>query len=129
MERHIIHGHSRANLVEDGDLVEIPWIVSNPAGLKYPVAFSRAAWLTVMDGIGQERWPETPDALEEAILTERATRTLRAAVSAVRAFSARGEDGDRVPFDVPLYDTRLHLHIGPGDDPEPVFTVFMPDED
>ncbi|MFI0912543.1 DUF6573 family protein [Streptomyces abikoensis] len=122
----VIHACTRADLIADGSLVEIPWVASNPAGLRFPVAFSRASWLTVMDGIGEERWPEAPDALAETLLVERTTRTLTAAVRAVAAGSGKGR---RMAFEVPLYGVTLHLHVGPGDDGEPVFTVFMPDED
>ncbi|MEV4741640.1 DUF6573 family protein [Streptomyces sp. NPDC049555] len=122
----VIHACTRADLVADGDLVEIPWIVSNSVGLKWPVAFTRAAWLTVMDGTGEERWPEAADPLTETLLAERATRALTAAVQTVATTASRAS---RIAFDVPLYGVTLHLHVGPGDDGAPVFTVLMPDED
>ncbi|MFF4408554.1 hypothetical protein ACFY1P_21680 [Streptomyces sp. NPDC001407] len=121
----VVAGPTRADLIADGDLVEIPWIVSNPAGMKLPVAFSRAAWFAVMDGIGEERWPEVPDALVGTLLVERATRTLKAAVQAVTTGPGRQR---HIAFDVPLYGVTLHLRIGPDDNGRPVFTVFMPDE-
>lgn len=129
MKPHIIHSHTRADLIKDGALVEVPWVVSNPAGLVLPVAFSRAVWLAVMDGLGVERWPETPDMLMETLLVERATRTLRAAARAVQERRDAGDRGERALFDIPLYSLHLHLYIGPGDKGEPVLTVFMPDED
>ncbi|MFC4512152.1 hypothetical protein [Streptomyces ehimensis] len=121
----VITGPTRADLIADGELVEIPWIVSNPVGMTIPVAFSRTAWLAVMDGIGEDRWPEVPDILTGTLLVERATRTLKAAV---RAVADQPGTGSRVPFTVPLYGVTLHLHIGPGDDGSPVFTVFARDE-
>ncbi|MGW1365285.1 hypothetical protein ACWCQP_49140 [Streptomyces chartreusis] len=128
MQSHILHSHSRASLIDAGDLVEVPWVVSNSTGLGRPVALSRAAWHAVMDGLDVERWPDMPGLVTETLLVERATRTLRAAVQSVREFHANGDRGDCASFHVPLYGLSLHLHIGPGDDGEPVLTVFMPGE-
>ncbi|MEU1307744.1 DUF6573 family protein [Streptomyces cinnamoneus] len=121
----IIVARTRAELIADGDLVEIPWMVSNPAGLKLPVAFTRAAWDAVMDGIGAERWPTEADALVETFLEERTNRILTTAVKAVTDAPHRRR---RVAFDVPLYGVTLLLQVSRGDDGEPAFTVLTPDE-
>ncbi|MEU9663874.1 hypothetical protein [Streptomyces chartreusis] len=84
MQPHILHSHSRAALIDAGDLVEVPWVVSKPTGLGRPVALSHAAWHAVMEGLDVERWPDMPDLVTETLLVERAPRTLRAAVHSVR---------------------------------------------
>ncbi|WP_116211543.1 hypothetical protein [Streptomyces olivoreticuli] len=121
----VITGPTHAELVADGDLVEIPWMVSNPVGLKLPVVFTRPAWDAVMGGLGEDRWPEMPDALAVPFLTERANRTLSAAVQAVASGPGRQR---RVAFDAPLSGVTLHLRINLDDDGEPLFTVLTPTE-
>ncbi|WP_325176197.1 DUF6573 family protein, partial [Xanthomonas hortorum] len=39
----IIHSHTRANLLEDGDLVDVS-ALAREAGFKVPVAVTRAVW-------------------------------------------------------------------------------------
>ncbi|MFC7522151.1 DUF6573 family protein [Xanthomonas populi] len=126
----IIHSHTRANLLEDGDLVDVS-ALAREAGFKMPVAVTRAVWADCV------AWSQ--DDTKRKHVPQDEQGRLWDVLFMARNFAARGGDANRVPFAlhrVPRegrgHQARivtLHMHIGPGDDAEPVITIMQPTED
>ncbi|MFP7071920.1 hypothetical protein P0966_17975 [Xanthomonas hortorum pv. gardneri] len=126
----IIHSHTRANLLEDGDLVDVSALARVTAtGTLKPA--SRAVWADCV------AWSQE-DTKRKHVPQDEQGR-LWDVLFMARNFAARGGDANRVPFAlhrVPRegrgHQARivtLHMHIGPGDDAEPVITIMQPTED
>ncbi|RNK47191.1 DUF6573 family protein [Xanthomonas vasicola] len=126
----IIHTHTRADLIEDGDLVDVSSL-AREAGFKVPVAVTRAVWADCVawsqDDTKRKRVPQD----EEGRLWD--------VLFMARNFAARNAQGNRVPFALHLVPREvkghqarivtLHMHIGGGDNGEPVITIMQPTED
>ncbi|MDA8128050.1 MAG: hypothetical protein M0Z73_05010 [Betaproteobacteria bacterium] len=123
-----IHTYSRTQAIEDGLLVDVTEIAAE-TGFRLPVAMTRAAWLDCIE------WSEE-DSRRQAY-QDPSGRLWDVVWMAAQA--ARRGHGDRLAFQLyrvprggrsvrPRLVT-LHLHIGPGDDPEPVITIMLPGED
>ena len=124
----LIYTYSRADAIADGTLVDVSK-TAREAGFRIPVAMTAAAWADCV------AWSDTD--------SERQTSQHEAGrqwdVLWMASLAARRAQGERCPFQlyrVPLSGratrprlTTLHLHIGPGDDGEPVITILMPNED
>lgn len=126
----VIHSYSRADALRDGELVELPEAVCREAGFTVPVAATRTVWESYI------HWPDTESGLQmesgrlwdvlwmarNAGLRSRNTDRIEYQLHVV----PRGEDAsdDHMP---PL--VTLVLHIGPGDQGEPVITIMQPGED
>jgi hypothetical protein len=119
-----IHRYTRADAVGDGVLIDVS-AVAREAGIRYPVALTRAAW---------ERCVAVPPGVacqDEAGRVWDVVFLLRCAIGrgdggpVVRfGVHVRNDDRERTP---PL--VRLKALCGPGDQGEPVVTVMLPDED
>ncbi len=137
----VIHSYTRAQAIEDGYLVDVS-ASAKEAGLKYPVAVTRAVWdayvaFSPEDGEGQSiegRLWDVVWMLRHAAANS-AGSTLRFAL-----YVAKADRGDWNPNEaVPEADTglsrRTHRRVtlkavcGPGDTAAPVITVMLPDED
>ena len=121
----IIYAYTRAQAIEDGELVDVSE-TAREAGIKFPVAMTRTVW---------GRYVEVPEGVKCQDERGRLWDILwmfRCAAGKV--------DGDTL-F-VKLYvrnhnrerlDSRdlvtLKAVCGPGDTPEPVITIMLPDED
>jgi hypothetical protein len=123
-ESHLIHRYTRAEAIADGVLVDVSG-VAREAGIKYPVALTRAVW---------ERCVAVPPGVlcqDESGRLWDICWMLRCAIGrsagkTVLTFGlhVRQDNKERTP---PL--VRLKAVCGPGDKAEPVITVMTPDED
>lgn len=135
-----IFTYTRAQAVEDGELVDVSKM-AREAGVKFPVAVSRAAWdryCEVPDGtVGQDVQGRTWDVLW---MFRCAARRLDGSELLYKLHVAMPDRGDwRENEALPergsglRRDTHrlvtLKAHCGPGDDEAPVITIMLPDED
>lgn len=119
----VIYSYTRAQAIEDGVLVDVSEMAKE-AGVRFPVAVTRALY----DGY------VTPDPRSIPLGQSVAGRlwdTLYMFRTAAKRFS-----GDtllyRLTFIMGEQQPRLvelKAVIGPGDTPEPVITIMLPDED
>ena len=128
----LIHAHTRADMIEDGDLIDVS-DVAREAGFKIPVALTRAVWADCVE------WTETTDKRKRggAIQDEsgRLWDVLYMAMMAAR--SARDQQRIAVSlYRVPVAGravkprmVTLAMNIGSGDSGEPVITIMQSDED
>lgn len=117
----IISTYSRAQAIDDGFLVDLSeW--AKECGIKYPVAVTRAVW---------DRYIEVPEGVTCQDVRGRAWDVLWM----FRRGASKTEGSE---FVYPLYvrnDNRspklveLKAVCGPGDDPKPVITIMLPEED
>lgn len=123
-----IHVYSRSMALKDGVLVDVGE-TAKEAGFRLPVAMTRAAWEDCVE------WSEE-DNRRQAYQSP-SGRLWDVVYMAAQA--ARRGQGDRLAFQLyrvprggrsvrPRLVT-LHLHIGPGDDADPVVTIMLPGED
>jgi hypothetical protein len=120
----VISAYSRAQAIEDGVLVDVSE-VAREAGIKFPVALTSTVW-------GQ--YVEVP----EGVTAQDETGRLWDILWMLRCNAGRG--GDTLFFKLYVrnhnrerLDRRdlvtLKAVCGPGDTPEPVITIMLPDED
>lgn len=129
-EAEIIHTHSRAQLLADGDLIDVT-DTAREAGFTVPVAMSRAAWADCVE------WTEETDK-RKATHQDESGRLWDVVYMARLAARMKGDDSRRLfeVYRVPVQGRGIQprravlaMHIGPGDNAEPVITIMMPDED
>lgn len=121
----VIYSYSRAQAIEDGELIDLTeW--ARETGFKFPVAITRAAFDEFI------AWPEglRPDLGQSE--RGRGHDVLWMLSCAIRA----SQGGSRVDFKLSRVgaDGRsrvgaLYSLCGPGDTPEPVITIMLPEED
>lgn len=124
----IIHRYTRRQAIADGVLIDVSGMASQ-RGFKVPVAITREAWVdcvawttadTNRTGVPQDQEGRLWDVLIMAGLACRFAGT-----EARRSFVIM-----RVPRDGrAAVEVELHVHIGPGDNAEPVITIMQPTED
>ena len=125
----IIQAYTRAQAIEDGVLVDVSK-TAKEAGFVYPVAMTSAAWADCVAWSDEDTKRQVPQ--DEF---GRLWDVLWMAKIAVK----QGNGGTqllyplhRVPRGGKAQKPRLiHLKLvcGPGDTPEPVITIMLPDED
>ena len=125
----VIHRYTRAQALADGMLVDVTE-TAREAGFRVPVALTAAAWGKAVAWTDADSARQTPQ--DEA---GRLWDVVWMAYIAAR----RASGGCRVPFQVHVVPrggkatnprlVTLHMHIGPGDEAEPVITIMNPDED
>tara|TARA_R100001143_G_scaffold62126_1_gene64604 strand:+ start:536 stop:955 length:420 start_codon:yes stop_codon:yes gene_type:complete len=124
-----IHVYTRSQAIEDGVLVDVTH-AAHGAGFRIPVAMTAAAWADCV------AWDESDT--QRQTQQDQAGRLWDVVWMAIQAARRAGATQriafrlHRIPRDgcsVRPKLTSLHLHIGPGDDPSPVITILMPDED
>jgi hypothetical protein len=121
--------YTRAQAIADGVLVDVSTLAKE-AGFHIPVAMTAAAWADCV------AWSDA-DSLRQVTQDESGRRWDVLWMASIAARRARG--AQRLAFQlhrVPRSGrgTRprpitLNLHLGPGDDAEPVVTILMPEED
>lgn len=126
-EWEMIHGYSRAEALQDGNLVDVS-AVAKQAGFKIPVAVTRAVWVdccewTELDdqSLGQSTQGRLWDVLCMAYLSAKSTRdgSNRIRFQVLRV--------PRVGSVAPKLVSLLGV-CGPGDTAEPVVTIGFKDD-
>lgn len=125
----VIHRYTRAQALADGMLVDVTE-TAREAGFRVAVALTAAAWGKAVAWTDADSARQTPQ--DES---GRLWDVVWMAYIAAR----RASGGCRVPFRVHVVPRggkatapgplTLHMHIGPGDEAEPVITIMNPDED
>ena len=124
-----IYAYTRAQALEDGVLVDVTE-TAREAGFRVSVAMTTAAWQDTVEWTDADSKRQTSqdqsgrlwDVVWMAYLAVRRGGTEpRKAFQLLRV--PRGGRGVRPRL------TTLHIHIGPGDNGEPVITVMQPHED
>ena len=112
----VISSYSRAQAIEDGVLVDVTE-TAREAGIKYPVALPRAVFERCV------ALPKRYRGLEDV------KGRLWDVLSMFRFAARRGGDTLLYKLIVTRRTVILKAVIGPGDTPEPVITIMLPDED
>ncbi len=122
----VISSYSRAEMIEDGFLVDVTE-TAREAGFRWPTGITRAAWDEAVE------WDDSNLALQDE--AGRLWDCLWLAACTVKRTRGNtdslGFEVLRVPNTPRATVARkitLKLHIGPGDTPEPVMTVMLPEE-
>ena len=121
--------YTRAQAIEDGVLVSVPTKTSREAGFKWDVALTAAAW---------DECVAVPNGCEGLQDFEgRLWDVLWMARLAIRRMTG---DANEIPFRLHVVKAsadlgrtppivELKIHVGPGDEGEPVITIMQPEED
>jgi hypothetical protein len=123
MNGELIYAYTRAQAIEDGMLAAVPAELARQAGFTLHVALTSAAWHDAA------AVPPHLSGIQDV------TGRLWDVLTMLRLAIRRAPDGDRVDFQVLVFDGKRHntvdlcALIGPGDDGEAVLTVMLPDED
>ncbi len=119
-----ISSYTRAQAIEDGVLVDVT-AMAREAGLKYPVALTRAVWAmcVVLSPAAERACNDQTGRLWDVLwMLWIAAKRARAGTSEI-VFAIRCVTTTVTPSHV-----ALRAIVGPGDDAEPVITVMLPDE-
>ena len=126
----VISVYTRAQAIEDGQLIDV-CETAHEAGFKYPVAVTAAAWADCV------AWTE--DDNKKQAYQDESGRLWDVLFMAFHGIRTSKDSGDqllyqlyRVPRDGHSTEAELitlKLIIGPGDTPEPVITLLLPNED
>ena len=125
----VIHSYSRRQMINDGYLVEVPEEIARQAGFRVPVGILREPYDSCVTWDDEDSKRQTH---------QDATGRLWDLLSVLRV-AAKAQGGDTVRFKLlrvprdgkskrPELVT-LKAVIGPGDDPKPVITIMLPDQD
>ena len=124
----LVHKYTRAQAIADGLLIDVS-TMAKEAGFRVAVALTAQVWADCVE------WTEA-DSIRQVTQAE-AGRLWD--VLWLAHIAARRGQSDRVIFElfrVPRGGrgqrprrTTLHMHIGPGDEAEPVITIMSPGED
>ncbi len=124
----VIYSYTRQDAIDDGDLVDVS-SVAREAGFKYPVAITRAAWAHTVEhtpeekALGQSEEGRLWDVLwmAKCAAGRGGGRIMAFSLLVLRATKrGKGFKHERV---------ELKAICGPGDTPDPVITIMLPEED
>lgn len=131
-----LHAYSRRQAIDDGVLIEADSLeagIARAAGLTAHVALTTAAWTRTV------AWDNQDEALWSSPTGQDIKGRLWDVLTMARHAALGNRDADRVQFLVAHIDpqvrgveptlTQLVIHIGPGDQNEPVITIMLPTED
>jgi len=125
----VVYQYTRKNLIDDGDLVEVPADLARQAGFRVPVGILTEVWQSCIEWTDEDSERQVPQDQ-----TGRLWDLLN--VLRVRAKACGGDTIfftiSRIPRDGKSKrpeNVRLKSVIGPGDDPKPVITIMLPDQD
>ena len=119
----VIYAYTRAQALEDGILVDVSE-TAKEAGIKYPVALTEAVWneyVRVPQGVTHQ--DERGRLWDLVFMFRYAASNFRGDTLLFR-LHVRNDNRETTP---PL--VTLKAVCGPGDTPEPVITIMLPDED
>jgi hypothetical protein len=126
----VISIYTRAQAIDDGQLIDVSE-TAQEAGFKYPVALTAAAWTDYV------AWTE--DDNEKQTYQDESGRLWDVLYMASHGIRTNKTSGDRLSFQLYRVPRDGHsteavlvtmkLIIGPGDTPEPVITILLPNED
>ena len=129
----VVSVYTRSQAIADGVLITVPAQTASEAGSRVPVALTAGAWADCV------AWPDTAEAAKPHGTGQDETGRLWDVLTMARHAAARAQATSRTSFDVLRVPAtgrgvqprraRLVLHIGPGDDGEPVITISLPGED
>jgi len=120
----IIYAYTRAQAIEDGELVDVSE-TAREAGIKFPVAVTRAVWVKYVE------IPEGVTCQDERgrlwdILWMFRRNARQCGDTLFFKLYVRNHNRERLTkADL----VTLKAVCGPGDTPEPVITIMLPDED
>lgn len=121
----IISSYSRAQAIEDGVLVDAS-SMAREAGFTFPVAITDTVWslyVKVPDGVfGQDEQGRLWDILN--VLRFDIARRKNEEENDIILFTVLVKNDNSQPKTV-----KLKAVCGPGDDPKPVITIMLPEED
>jgi hypothetical protein len=118
----VIYNYTRAQAIEDGELVDVS-TVAKEAGIKYPVAITRTAWGKYVEIPQGVQCQDELGRLWDILWMLRA-QAHKGGREILFRLHVRNDNSERMP---PL--VTLKAVCGPGDTPEPVITIMLPDED
>ena len=129
----VIHTYTRAQAIQDGVLVAVDDDLARSAGFGVPVALTTTAWADCV------AWDEENEAGRDGATGQDETGRLWDVLTMARYAAARATGASRVDYDLMRVPpagalstaslATLSLHIGPGDNAEPVVTIMLPGED
>ena len=127
----VIHRYSRAQMIADGFLVEVPEAIARAAGFKIPVGILREVWFDCVE------WTQE-DSKRQTYQDESGRLWDLLYMASVTARWAKG-NSDTVLFKLARIPRNgkstkpetviLKSHVGPGDNFRPVVTIMWPDQD
>lgn len=121
----IIHSYPRSQALADGVLVDVSEM-AREAGFRVPVAVTAAvwadcvAWDQAVEMHPQDESGRLWDLVYMAAFEARRRRNAQVVPFGLLRVPCRGSKPELV---------QLTMHVGPGDDAEPVVTVMQPGED
>jgi hypothetical protein len=120
----LIYAYTRAQALEDGVLVDVSKI-GKEAGFKVPVAVTQAVWGLIEDIPPRAHWESIDGRLWDVVKMGwfAAQRCKETDTLWYKMLMNRNEHGHRVQALI------LKLHIGGGDNGEPVVTIMLRNED
>jgi len=126
----VISIYTRAQAIEDGQLIDVSE-TAQEAGFTLPVAMTATVWADCV------AW--TDDDIEKHAYQDESDRLWDVLFMASHSIRTSKDSGDqllfqlyRIPRDGHSTEAvlvTLKLIIGPGDTPEPVITILLPNED
>ena len=126
----VISIYTRVQAIDDGQLIDVS-VTAREAGFTLPVAMTATTWADCVT------WSEDDNARQT--YQDESGRLWDVLYMAAHGIRTSKPSGDRLMFQ--LYRvprdghsteaelTTLKLIIGPGDTPEPVITILLPNED
>ncbi len=120
----LVHSYTRAQALADGCLVDVSE-KAREAGFKVPVALTVAVWADCVvwdqerEGTHQDQSGRLWDLLYMAAFEARRRRNAQVVPFGLLRVPRRGSRPELI---------QLTMHIGPGDDAEPVITIMEPGE-
>ncbi len=116
----VISAYSRAQAIDEGTLVDVS-TVAREAGIKFPVALTRAVWCKYVEVPQGVECQDEQGRLWDVLWMFRAASRM---AGSVVHYQLRVRNDNRRPKLV-----TLKAICGPGDDAEPVITIMLPEED
>lgn len=115
----VICAYTRAQAIEDGVLVDVSE-KARIAGFKFHAVVTASLWEALNDIPETEATPDL----------EFKTRLMQVLFSAAEALRSDAFDDDRADFTIPSFsqlgERTYRVHIGPGDEGQPVITIGEP---